>query len=105
MEDFRATYRILKALRDAMDTGEPDMSVLTPEALDVSEARLNALWAMLADNGYVGGVHVGRYVSDPAPRVSLSRPEITLKGLEYLEENSLMRKAASLARGVADLIP
>lgn len=39
------------------------------------------------------------------PRVSLTRPEITLKGLEYLEENTLMKKAASLAKGIKDTIP
>jgi hypothetical protein len=34
------------------------------------------------------------------PRVALSRPELTLKGLEYMEENSLMKKAADLAKGI-----
>lgn len=36
------------------------------------------------------------------PRVVLTRPELTLKGLEYLEENSLMRKAADLAKEIVD---
>ena len=34
------------------------------------------------------------------PKVSLARPEITLKGLEYLAENSLMKKAAQTAAGI-----
>ncbi|MFR3753592.1 MAG: YjcQ family protein [Enterocloster sp.] len=34
-------------------------------------------------------------------RVALTRPEITLKGLSrYLEENTLMKKAANLAKGI-----
>jgi len=37
--------------------------------------------------------------------VALTRPEITLKGLEYLEENTLMKKAANLAKGIKDTIP
>lgn len=36
------------------------------------------------------------------PRVVLTRPELTLKGLEYLEENSLMRNAADLAKEIVD---
>ena len=36
--------------------------------------------------------------------ISSSTPRITLKGLEYLQENSLMKKAAELAKGVADII-
>lgn len=34
------------------------------------------------------------------PKVYLARPEITLKGLEYLAENSLMKKAAQTAAGI-----
>ena len=37
------------------------------------------------------------------PKVALTRPELTLKGLEYLEENSLMRKAADLAKGKVEI--
>ena len=36
------------------------------------------------------------------PRVALTRPELTLKDLEYLEENSLMKKAADIAKGIVD---
>ena len=38
-------------------------------------------------------------MDDFRTKVALTRPELTLKGLEYLEENSLMRKAADLAKG------
>jgi len=30
---------------------------------------------------------------------------ITSKGLEYLEENTLMRKAARLAKGIREILP
>ncbi|MEG1298317.1 MAG: YjcQ family protein [Anaerovoracaceae bacterium] len=29
---------------------------------------------------------------------------MTLKGLEYLEQNSLMKKAANMAKGIVDVI-
>jgi hypothetical protein len=59
---------------------------------------------MLAHNGYVEGISVKRSL-DGDIAISLSGPRITLKGLEYLQENSLMRKAAALAKGITDLIP
>lgn len=34
------------------------------------------------------------------PKVELTRPEITLKGLEYLEENSMMKKVSKVAKGL-----
>lgn len=37
------------------------------------------------------------------PKVELTRPEITLKGLEYLEENSMMKKVSKVAKGVIDV--
>lgn len=33
------------------------------------------------------------------PKIELVRPEITLKGLEYLEENSMMKKVSKAAGG------
>ena len=37
-------------------------------------------------------------------RIKLIRPEITLKGLEYLEENSLMKEAARLIQGISNIV-
>lgn len=37
--------------------------------------------------------------------VSESRPRLTLKGLEYLNENSLMQRAMKMAKGIKDSIP
>lgn len=34
-----------------------------------------------------------------------TRIKITLKGLEYLQENSLMRKAYNTIKGIEDIIP
>ncbi len=36
--------------------------------------------------------------------MSIVAPRITLKGLEYLQENPLMEKAADLAKGIAEII-
>lgn len=32
-------------------------------------------------------------------------PRITLKGMEYLSENTFMKKAANLVKGIKDTIP
>ncbi len=61
--------------------------------------------AMLLNEGYIAGGQIWNALDYRYPRVVLARPEITLKGLEYLEENTLMRKAANLAKGIKDTIP
>ncbi len=101
MEDFRAIYKILKALDRGLDDDELDQEAIGPEALGVSENRRDALLAMLADEGHVGGVTVRRCLDRPQPVVIIESPRVTLRGLEYLQENSLMRRAADIARDIA----
>lgn len=101
MEDFRAIYRMLKVLHAAMDCDELDADQLTPEALGVSPQKLRSLWAMLAEKGLVDGVVVKSTKSGRI--VSAIDPRITYDGLEFLQENSLMRKAANFAKGVAEV--
>lgn len=55
---------------------------------------------MQLKEGYITGGETWNAMDCGYSRVALSRPELTLKGLEYLEENSLMKKAADLAKGI-----
>lgn len=104
MEDFKIIYKILKALHDAMDFEEFSHEAISPEVLGITQARWNVLMAMLVKNGYVEDVALtpilGRQVVASLGR----RPQITLKGLEYLEENSMMKKAAKAAKGIIDVL-
>ena len=106
MSDFRVIYRILRTLSDAIDAEEYDPQRLTPEAVGASERRFNALMVMLLENGYVEGVAARRYASsrDPWPTAAIVAPRITLKGLEYLHENSLMKRCAEMAVGIASAL-
>lgn len=104
MDNFRILYKILHILEKAMDVEEFDSSSISAESLKISEARWSSLLEMLSDEGYVKGLHVSRSL-DGQTLVSVFNPRITLKGLEYLQENSLMKKAANLAKGVAEIIP
>lgn len=103
MDNFRVIYRILRYLEKAMDYDEPDMTCISAEALKLTEQRWTMMMEMLSDEGYIKGFSVQRGI-DGSIVVSSSTPRITLKGLEYLQENSLMKKAAELAKGVADII-
>ena len=103
MEEFRTIYRILKILREAMEYEEFDLAAISPDFLGISKPKWEQLMAMLVKNGYIEGVTIipllGRQTG-----IKLAHPRITLKGLEYLQENSMMKKAANLAKGIADLI-
>lgn len=105
MNDFRIIYRILRILQKSMDCEEFDAAALSAESLGLSVPKWSRLMAMLINEGYISGAQTWNALDCSYPKVALARPEITLKGLEYLEENSLMKKAANLAKGIAETIP
>lgn len=104
MDNFKAVYQILSALEKAMDLTEFDISQISAEHLNVSKQRWARYLEMMADAGYIKGVRVRKYI-DGTFEVDAEDIEITLKGLEYLTENSIMQKLYRTAKGVVDLIP
>jgi hypothetical protein len=103
MDYFRAIYKILRYVEKQIDVEEFDGGAFCAERFGLAETRWRHLLAILAGEGFLEGVTVDR-AADGSTMLSLSTPTITLKGLEYLQENSLMRKAAKLAKGVADVV-
>ena len=100
MNNFKVIYRILKYLEASLD-----VETISPFRLDVTRERWEQILIMMQDNGYIKGIVVTkklgdmkRYISEPVC------PEITIKGLEYLEENKFMRKAANMLKGAADIV-
>lgn len=104
-EDFRTIYKILSILQKSMDYEVVDIRRFSADNLDITEPKRKALLGMLLKNRYVEGFQVIQYIGDPTPNIEgLEGIRITLKGLEYLEENSLMQKAARLAKGIAEVL-
>ena len=103
--NFKIIYTILSILEKAMDNESFDVGRLSAANLDITEPKRKAILAMLLKSGYVEGFKMTRYTGDQTPNIEgLEGIRITLKGLEYLEENSLMQKAARLAKGIAEVL-
>lgn len=104
-EDFRTIYRMLSILQKSMDYEHVDIRRLSADNLGITEPKRKTILGMLLKNGYVEGFQVIQYIEDQTPNIEgLEGIRITLKGLEYLEENSLMQKAARLAKGIAEVL-
>lgn len=103
MKDFTIIYKILKFLHKMMDFSEPDFTPIFPEQLGITETRWEQLMIMLQKNGYIEGLRIYSFLDSPGEHIykPLS-PKITLQGLEYLSENSVMKKAANAAKGIID---
>ena len=103
MNNFKIIYRILKYLEAALDVAAPDMAPITAQAIGLTEERWKALMLMLYKEGYIEGLSFKQYVGEESI-MRVEKVKITLKGLEYLEENSMMRKIKDAAMNVVDII-
>lgn len=103
MDNFMAVYKILSALEKAMDLPSFNAEMISPKLLGVSKERWKKYIEMMADVGYIKGVEIENYISGDMS-VNIDSIKITLKGLEYLQENSAMRKAYRAALGVKQLV-
>ena len=100
MDNFKAVYRILSALEKAMDYPQFDTDQIGHEALGVTQERWGRYMEMMADAGYIKGVEIQRFITGKTS-VDARDIRITLKGLEYLQENGIMRKRYKAAKGIA----
>lgn len=103
VDNFKTIYLILKVLESSLDTGLNEEEI-SAERLGITERRRLSLLAMLQDNGYIKGF---AYRDGPLGTkfVNLDGLEITLKGLEYLEENTTMKKVCRILQDIKTAIP
>ena len=104
MDNFKYIYRILKILEKYMDLEEFDPELIGYKELDIIKPRWSRIVSMLKEQEYIQGIDVWYSLDQDYPRVKLVRPEITLKGLEYLNENSMTKKVHNAAKGIKELI-
>ena len=104
MDNFKIIYKILSVLEKSMDLENVDIERISSNNLGISQQRWNKYMEMLLDAGYIKGVTIQKYVPGET-NVDAEDIRITLKGLEYLSENSIMQKMYKAAKGITDLIP
>lgn len=105
MDNFKIIYKILKALEKNMDAENLDVNMVSNEALNISYPRWEKILIMLTKAGYVEGICYTQTQSDYSPKIIKPiTPVITIKGLEYLEENSMMKKAKELVIGIKNIV-
>lgn len=104
MDNFKVIYHILKFLEESMDEDYIDVDKISYGNLGISENRWIKILKILEDNGYVEGIYV-RISVDGEACYSINNPSITLKGLEYLEENSMMRKVCKTLKEIKSIVP
>ena len=102
-DNFKCIYKILRALEKAMDYPEFELSQIDYNKLEISKERWARYLEMIADIGYIKGIRVYKDITGETV-VDNDDIRITLKGLEYLTENSIMQRIYKTTKGIKDII-
>ncbi len=102
---FVIVYRILVYLRECFMSGErADVEWFGADALGINNGYWNNVMESMMNEGYITGITTVPRIGG-APGIKLLDVKITQKGLEFLQENSLMAKAARFLKGVKESVP
>lgn len=86
-----------------MDYPEFELSQIDYNKLEISKERWARYLEMMADIGYIKGIRVYKDITGETV-VDNDDIRITLKGLEYLTENSIMQRIYKTTKGIKDII-
>lgn len=105
-KDFTAIYKILKTLQKWRGREDFSNELISAKAVGLSYESWEQLIIELQASGYINGITYTQSLTDKFPHITEPiSPRITLTGIEFLEENSLMKKAASALKMIGEIIP
>lgn len=105
MNNFKIMYKILRELEKNMGNEKFSVESISAEKMKISFEKWEQLLILMQDDGYIKGLvlekemgEIYRHITEPI------KPQITIRGLEYLTENSLMAKAKEALRMAGEII-
>lgn len=104
MDNFKVIYKILTYIEACMDYELFDETGFTAHAFGVTEARFMHLVSSLVDARYVEGIRIDE-AKGGFRYMIINEPRLTIAGMEYLENNTMMKKAYRLLKGIKDITP
>lgn len=102
---FVIAYRILNYLYDCFKAGEkPELELFSPEALRISNGYWVNVLESLFNEGYIRGITFSEPLGGTRGAKLLDL-KITQKGIEFLQENSMIAKAKKVLKTTKEIIP
>lgn len=104
-DHFKIIYVILTELYECKKANCPiNMAVISPQRFQIQDGYLLDILSDLLEEGYVKGFDI---INTKTGRCVLSIEDIksTMKGTEYLQDNSKMKQVYSVLKEVKDWVP
>lgn len=96
--------KILEHLDESMDEERISIDPISHEALEISYPRWCRILSMMLSEGLIEGFHEINVSQATFPQFKARKPQITLKGIQYLSDNSNMAKLYRAAKEIKDWI-
>lgn len=102
---FVVACRILTYLYACLRAGEKvDGNAVSPDKLGISPRYWISVLSMMTDEGYIKGVRFSETLGN-IYEADLRDASITIKGIEMLENNTMMAKARDFIKGLKEIVP
>lgn len=104
---FVIAYQILSYLYQCLKKGtdvNPDMLASEGPLMDINKKYWIYIMENLKNEGYIKGILV-QHMDNGTFINCLQGCQITPKGIEYLMDNTFLKKAADYIRDVKDIVP
>ena len=101
-------YKILSYIYARLKKGEPvepEMLMYDGGLFQINREYWVYIFANMLEEGYINGLHNVRAGNGYYIKEQLGNCEITPKGIEYLSENSLMKRVKNFLKDIKDLSP
>lgn len=102
MNTLQIAYKILYSL-EHKKRADYMGQIISPAALDIPEEEWIDVLQMLLEEGYISGAKIGKDILGNQ-YADIKKVKITLKGAQYLSENSAMKRFAKVATDVITII-
>ena len=102
---FRVVFIILKFLYENMKKGNIDIPIdeviKKSNIPDIPQQYFDEIIKNLIDDEYIDYIGESvQFIHDSSPRMTIESIKIKPKGIEYLQENSMMKKIAKIIETV-----
>lgn len=105
MDNFKIIYKILRELEKNMGNEDFNIEIISAGKLKIPFDKWEQILILMQDEGYIKGLILSkdleqmyRHIAEPI------KPQITIKGLEYLADNSFMAKAKEALKMAGEII-
>ena len=102
-DNFKTIYKILSIFEKSLDLEKFNSELISANRLNISQIRLEKYLLMLCEAEYITGYEFEEDIANNLI-IKKNNPHITLKGLEYLSENTIMQRMYRTAKGIKDFI-